>query len=285
MSLKYYGRATEAAEKIVGLFQSGSVPAALAPMFIRRKDAVPCRAWSWNNQLLTALAGYDDARGFRQWEEVGRHVRKGEHGFPILVPCHVKREMADEQTGETREALALVGFRSCVVFGYEQTDGQPLPDRESDRRVLDSLPLIDVAKSWGLTVKTFQGDRGKPSGWFKPGKAIAVGVENLSTWAHELTHAADDRLGNRTERGQHWRSEIVAELGGAILLQCLGHEVAADAGGCWEYVSAYARDAGIEPTTACQRVLKRTCDAVALILAEYDRITAGATAEAASVAA
>jgi hypothetical protein len=42
--------------------------------------------------------------------------------------------------------------------------------------------------------------------------------------------------------------------------------VASDRGGCWEYVTAYATDAGIEPITACQRALKRTCDAVALIL-------------------
>ena len=285
MSLKFYGRATEAAERIVGLFQSGNVPAALAPMFIRRKDAVPCRAWSWNNQLLTALAGYDDARGFRQWEEAGRHVKRGEHGFPILVPCHVKRQVTDGDTGETREALALVGFRSCIVFGYEQTDGASLPDRESERHFLDSLPLLDVAKSWGLTVKTYDGQQGKALGWYRPRQAIALGVENLSTWAHELIHAADDRLGNLTERGQHWRSETVAELGGAILLQCLGHDLEADAGGCWEYVGKYARDAGIEPMTACQRVLKRTCDAVALILAEYDRIVTGTTTEAVAVAA
>ena len=94
----------------------------------------------------------------------------------------------------------------------------------------------------------------------------ALGVENLSTWAHELVHAADDRLGQLKERGQHWRSETVAELGGAVLLEVLGYETDSDRGGCWEYVTAYATDAGIEPVTACQRVLKRMCEAVALIL-------------------
>ena len=81
-----------------------------------------------------------------------------------------------------------------------------------------------------------------------------------------MCHAADDRLGNLQERGQHWRSETVAELGGAILLEVLGYQTESDRGGCWEYVKAYATDAGIEPAAACQRVLKRTCDAVALIL-------------------
>ena len=79
---------------------------------------------------------------------------------------------------------------------------------------------------------------------------------------------ADHRLGTLKERGQHWRSETVAELGGAILLSCMGFEKDIDPGGCWEYVNAYATDAKLEPITACQRVLKRTCDAVALILTE-----------------
>ncbi len=103
-------------------------------------------------------------------------------------------------------------------------------------------------------------------GKYRLGQSIVLGVENLSTWAHEMIHAADDRLGNLKERGQHWRSETVAELGGATLLSVLGDDTEADLGGCREYVAHYAREAGIEPITACQRVLKRTCDAVALIL-------------------
>lgn len=278
MSFHYYGRAEEAAKRIMDLFQSGDVPAALAPIFIRRHENTPCRAWSWSNQLLVALFGHDDARGFRQWEEVGRHVKKGEKGFPILVPCHVKRQENNPETGQTEEHLALVGFKHCIVFGYSQTDGDELPGAAWAREFIDALPLIDVAKRWGLTVQTYNGSTRAPLGKYRFQKAIALGVENLATWAHELMHAADDRLGNLTEHGQHWRSETVAELGGAILLTCLGLQKEADAGGCWEYVQAYARDAGIEPATACQRVLKRTCDAVALVLSEYDALQQPAAA-------
>ena len=39
-----------------------------------------------------------------------------------------------------------------------------------------------------------------------------------------------------------------------------------DRGGCFEYVKSYAARAKLEPVAACQRLLKRTCDAVALIL-------------------
>jgi hypothetical protein len=82
-----------------------------------------------------------------------------------------------------------------------------------------------------------------------------------------LVHAADYRAGTITKTpGQQPDNEVVAELGGAILLEILGHEVEADRGGAWAYIKAYAEQAKIEPLTACVRTLNRTCDCVALIL-------------------
>ena len=288
--MKYYGKAEASAKRILSLFESGDVPAALAPVFVRRKDDIPCRKWSWSNQLLTALAGHDDARGFRQWQAVDRFVKKGEHGFPILVPIHVKKEARDADTGEPKTKLALVGFKAQIVFGHSQTDGKPLEIDRKAEQFIESLPLVEVAKAWGISVNTYNGNTRGPLGRFRfnafgaDGGSIALGVENLSTWAHEMMHAADRRLGTLTESGQHWRSEIVAELGGAILLHCMGFDRDADAGGCWEYLSRYARDADIEPIAACQRVLKRTCDAVTLILTEYDQVTNGTPVESAEAA-
>jgi len=69
-------------------------------------------------------------------------------------------------------------------------------------------------------------------------------------------------------------------LGGAILLEILGHETESDRGGCWDYVQRYAEKAKLDPIQACQKLLKRTCDCVALILD-----TAEAAGEAAVTAA
>ena len=263
----YRRKARQAAESILTAFQTGNLPKALAPIFVRRKDNVPCRAWSWSNQLLVALAGHADARGYRQWEQVGRHVKKGEKAFPILVPLCGKRTEKDPETGDEQERKFIYGFTSAPVFGMDQTEGDPLPPPDPEVMAwLESLPLIDVARAWGLSVDAYNGQTGSYLGKYSRGRGIALGVKNLSTWAHEMCHAADDRLGNLQERGQHWRSETVAELGGAILLEMLGHDGESDRGGCWDYVQSYARDAGLEPMTACGRVLTRTCDAVALIL-------------------
>ena len=79
--MKFYGHATSVAQQILAQFRAGSLPKALAPIFLHRGENVPCRKWSWNNQLLVALAGFDDARGVRQWNAVERFVRKGEKAF------------------------------------------------------------------------------------------------------------------------------------------------------------------------------------------------------------
>lgn len=262
--MNFFGKAAEAADDILRAFENpNTLPAPLATIFIWRKDGSPCRSWSWRNQMLAALKGHKDARGFRQWQEVGRHVKKGEKSFTILSPC-VKR-VVDEKTGE--EKSVVVGFRGTAVFGVGQTDGDPLP--EGDPALdhwLDCLPVRAVAAEWGLTVETYNGAGGDKLGVYRWGTSIGLGVKNLSTWAHELIHAADFRNGKLKELGQHWRSEIVAELGGAVLLTLLGYLHEADLGGCWEYVKRYADKRGIDIHKACNLVLERTCEAVALVL-------------------
>ena len=212
---------------------------------------------------MVILRGYTDARGFNQWLEVGRWVRKGEKAFYILGP--VKKNIIDKETNE--EITIVVGFKGLPVFGLEQTDGEPLPVGDSEIETwIDSLPMLAVAKKWNLSVDVFNGETAGFLGVYRRRSGIALGVKNLSTWAHELVHAADDRNGSFKEYGQHWRSETVAELGGAVILELLGFSHEADLGGCWAYITGYAEKKEITAVDACMRVLDRTCKAVALIL-------------------
>lgn len=260
----FYGRAEEAAQRIVRAFEdANSLPKPLAKIFIRRKDNTHCRKWSWGNQLLVVLNGYSDARGFQQWKEVGRNVKKGEKAFQILGP--ITKKWRNEETGEER--VIVIGYKCLPVFGLEQTEGCPLPTGDPDiDKWVESLPLLAVTRHWGLNVGTFDGRDGDCLGYYRYGEAIQLGVKNLATWTHEFVHAADDRNGKLKERGQHWRSETVAELGGATLLEVLGFHRDADLGGCFAYIRAYAEKEKIAVTEACIRVLDRTCAAVALIL-------------------
>lgn len=265
--MKFYGKAESSAKLILSAFQGGDVPKALSQVFVSRNTSGlrPCDSWSWSNQFLTALAGTTDARGFRQWQEVGRYVIKGAVSFGILAPLKKKVEKDGEES-----RFILYGFKSIPVFRIEDTDGKPI--EQTAPSFLRELPLLDVAKAWGLNVTAYAGKPGKALGYYSKSGTIALGVENLATWAHELSHAADDRLGQLTERGQHWRSECVAELAGATLMLAMGFDRQADIGGAWDYISKYAHDAKLQPIAACQKVLDRVCNIVALILEESGRI-------------
>src|SRR5471032_1607766 len=105
--MKYIGRAEDVAAKIVDAFKTGNLPKALAPIFVRRKDGVPCRAWSWGNQLLCILSGTQDARGMKQWNAVGRSVKKGSKCFDIFVPLMKSANVKDSITGEERTVQVL----------------------------------------------------------------------------------------------------------------------------------------------------------------------------------
>jgi hypothetical protein len=271
--MQYSGKAMDVAAKIIEAFQSGNLPKALAPIFIRRKDGVPCRSWSWGNQLMCVIYGTSDARGIRQWNESGRWVKKGSKAFDILVPLMRPATVIDEETKQEKRIEVLIGFKTAPVFAVECTDGKAIEQDQEVLQWINALPLIDVARSWGLNVDAFNGKDGKALGHFCKDQAIGLGVQNLSTWAHELLHAADHRLGNLKEKGQHWRSETVAELGGAILLECLGYRSESDRGGCYDYISNYATEADLQPIQACMDVLKRTCDAVELILTETGKLS------------
>jgi hypothetical protein len=147
----------------------------------------------------------------------------------------------------TDELLAC-GFGWFPVHGLEDT--VPIPGFQGQsydaavatgRAFVETLPLLDVAQAWGLTVATYHGGEERALGYAQPSQQIGLGVANLSTWAHELVHRsfrlrlrnaaqAEHRLDALTRRGQDREQEIVAELGGAVLLTVLGQRVEADVG-------------------------------------------------------
>lgn len=268
-------KAQQVAADILNAFQSGAVPKALATTFLTRHLDSPCARWSWRNRLLVALHGHSDARGFRQWQEVGRHVRAGAHAFSILGPCLAKKSNRcndhEPATDDGQESLQLVGFRSIPVFGYDQTEGEPLPEFEEATRFLETLPLLAVAHHWGLLVKAVL--PGKRLGYYRSGVEIGLAVKSFATWSHELLHASEDRLGTLTQgRGEKLDNEVVAELGGAVLLECLGETVESDRGGVFQYITAYCREHSRDPLAVCTELLDRTCAAVELILTTADEL-------------
>ncbi len=72
--------------------------------------------------------------GLYAWNQLGRKVRKGEHGIRILAPViGIRRKKDDEAKKDirTQNQAVLVGFRSAYVFDVSQTDGTELPELSS----------------------------------------------------------------------------------------------------------------------------------------------------------
>ena len=70
--------------------------------------------YSPRNALILAAAGAQLVAGYREWQQHGRQVRKGEHGIRIAAPVVVK----DKKTGESK----TVNMKETSVFDVSQTD-------------------------------------------------------------------------------------------------------------------------------------------------------------------
>lgn len=268
-------KVAEVGNQIVDQFQSGNLPESLAPIFLNCGERNADRWKGWTNRLLVALSGNTDAGTYEQWLERGRQVKTGEHKSVYLFRPMMLKSKKTDKNGEEKEH-SFIRFTVFGVFGIEQTEiidaekwAKYAPDQEAINAHISSLPLIEVAKEWGIKIGAYSGKVGQALGSYSPSKhVINLGVTDIMTWAHEMIHAADDRNGKIKHCSygspEYSYGEIVAELGACILLTILGYDRGSDRGGAFKYVSAWSN--GKDVVASCRKMLDRTCDAVALIL-------------------
>jgi len=88
--------------------------------------------------------------GFNAWKKLGRYVKRGEKGIPILAP-HFWKD--DDIEGNDIERI---GFHVAHVFDVSQTDGDPLPEQPNWKSPEKNLELqkklIEFAKINEITV-------------------------------------------------------------------------------------------------------------------------------------
>ena len=98
--------------------------------------------YSFNNTLLIAMQRPDATlvTGYRNWQSMGRQVKKGEKGITIIAPAPIKRKK--EQTVLDQDQKPVIGpdgkpkteevevtlpcFKAITVFDIEQTTGEPI---------------------------------------------------------------------------------------------------------------------------------------------------------------
>lgn len=109
--------------------------------------------YSAGNVLLILMQNPQATRvaGFHTWRDLGRAVKKGEHGIAILAPVFPKREKQEPgdqkerpEGGQVKTQEAAepertpVRFRVAYVFDIAQTDGKQLPEAPVHRLTGDS---------------------------------------------------------------------------------------------------------------------------------------------------
>lgn len=236
-------RSKQALEKILEMFKSNSAPAAIARTMIRRLDndgSLPSDAWSISNQILMLISGTEDARGFKQWEAVGRKVKKGAKAIYILAPCTKKitKEEINQDTGEktSKDINVILGFKGIPVFKYEDTEGEELPTRSGSYNPNQLPPLYDVAQQWGIKV-TYAPGGSSYYGCTNGKDNIKLCTYEEKTFYHELSHCAHSQIRGGLKGGQHADQEIVAEFSAAVLAEMYGGSMH---GNSWDYIKGYS---------------------------------------------
>ncbi len=87
-----------AVNSLMTMLRTVKLPEQVAISIIRRRpddQAYPSEKWSVGNRVLQMLQGTEDARGFKQWAEVERSVKKGTHASWIFSPLTFKVKETD----------------------------------------------------------------------------------------------------------------------------------------------------------------------------------------------
>lgn len=237
-------------EKIIRLFSSTQLPDLCAKSLIIAPER-PSSKWSFGNQLLMLLAGTEDARGYRQWMDAKRHVRKGSKAFYILGPVFVRKRVDSPDPGDDEEIEVLVGFRAIPVFRLEDTEGAELPTYKPR----DPPPLLDVAERYGMKVNYLRLSAGVYGLTDYERQVITLATEDWTVFWHELAHAIHRSYEPKTGHGQEPEAETIAQLVAATLARLYGRP---DDSFSWTYLATQAQSASPQQVgRMCLRVLDR----------------------------
>lgn len=167
---------------------------------------------------------------FQQAKELGGHVRKGQHGSPVVYASTFKKK---EQTEDGNETEAEIPFlKEYTVFNAEQCEGLPghfftlaEPPREKIERIEHAETFFrntqaDIRSGGNRAYYTIEGDYVQ----MPPLEAFRDAESHAATLAHEMTHWTRHATRLNREFGRkRWgdegyaMEELVAELGSAFL--------------------------------------------------------------------
>ena len=170
--------------------------------------------YSFNNTLLIAMQRPDATlvTGYRNWQSMGRQVKKGEKGITILAPAPIKRKREQEILDQNRKPLldadgkprteevevVIPRFKPTTVFDISQTDGEPietLAPEELTEAVADYDLFMEAITAVSPVPIRFDEIAGEAKGYYHSGaKEIVIqkGMsesQTIKTAIHETGHS------------------------------------------------------------------------------------------------
>lgn len=167
---------------------------------------------------------------FQQAKEFGGHVKKGQHGSPVVYASTFKKK---EQAEDGSESEADIPFlKEYTVFNAEQCEGLPEHFYRLAQQPAEKIERIEHADRFFANTKADIRTGGNQAYYastldyiqMPPLEAFRDAESHAATLAHELTHWTkhQSRL-NREFGRKRWGDEgyaieeLVAELGAAFL--------------------------------------------------------------------
>lgn len=239
-------KAKESLDTVIEKFQSGDLSPITKVARIKLDDSAPAQYWSLSNKVLAFVQTEElDCRGFRQWQKVGRKVKKGSKAAYIVRPHTIKKKEEEDD-----EETVVVGFSPVPVFAASSTEGEAIPAYTP----LKLPPLIEVAKEYGIDVEYVPVASDRLGDCTKEGDRIRLGSSDSRIFFHELAHAMHAKIDGSLKSGQQVDQETVAEFTAAVLMEFYG--LGDHTGNAWEYINHYAEDPLLAITKAISTVEK-----------------------------
>jgi len=203
--------------------------------------------YSVGNAILIQLQKPDATHvaGFRAWQRLGRHVKKGEHGIAIMAPvvCRRKTQTDDSEEDKDTDGGIVTTFKTTYVFDISQTDGKPLP--EFARAQGDPGGCLERLEGFvaerGIRLERHEGLKmaeGVSTGGTILLKASLAPAEEFSVLVHELSHEMlhQDPSGRPEDRTVR---EAEAEAVAYVVCQGIGLDVSTASS---DYIQLYDGD-------------------------------------------
>ncbi|CAB3802777.1 DNA primase TraC [Paraburkholderia ultramafica] len=188
----------------------------------------------WGEQLEK---GYQSNRWmtFKQAQELGGNVRKGEHGSLVVYANKITKTETDGKGDKVEREIPFM--KGYTVFNVEQIENLPAEYMPQPEAVpAEPLQLIEQAEAFfaktGIVVR-----HGGNRAYYAPAldvvqmpipESFDTAESYAATKAHEFTHATshqtrlDRQLGKRFGDEAYAAEELIAEMGSAFVCAQLG---------------------------------------------------------------